>query len=292
MGNVFEQHSYTVTKVGGPHFPKEVIPCAGQRGPSPAAPSPAEFSAGLAGSGPTRSRRGERPRCSSSSRPGPVFAATKGWREGGAGSRRHSHSGKRRGMACAPLPPARPPPSIHPPFTPSLQAAAALDGRNLSRGAAVPGQTGAGKHMAEVTMAAPCSLSAAPPSLPPPALAETRCRYRFACGPCHRWSARRTRPGAPPSSTSSRPGAAPHAQGRDWRARRGGMAGAARGTLGTRPAARGGGGAGHAPRGAGPHPEPAQSRSAAPPGLELRLVGAGEQRRRETGRGWGASTSF
>lgn len=53
------------------------------------------------------------------------------------------------------------------------------------------------------------------------------------------------------------------------------------------PPARVGGGAGHAPRGTGPLPEPAQSRGAAPPGLEPRLAGAAEQRSRETGRGRG-----
>lgn len=243
-------------------------------------PPTAEFPAGLARSDATRSGRG---RASSEQQqpPWPGARCSQGTEGGGGGTApplrllEAARDGVCSFSACLP---------------PSLQATAARDGRNLSRGAAVPGQPGAGEHMAEVTMAAPYSLLAAPP-FSPRLPGGARRRYRFACGPCHRWSARRTRPGAPPWWTSPRPGAAPHAQRRDGSAPKGGMAGAARGTLGTRPAARGGGGAGHATQGAGLLTEPAQSWGAAPPDLGPRLAGAAEQRGRETGRGQRSSST-
>lgn len=74
-----------------------------------------------------RGRAGaERPPCSS--RPAPVFAATEGRRAGDAGSRRHSDSWKRPGMACAPRPPASLPPS----FLSSLPARSSGPGRKES----------------------------------------------------------------------------------------------------------------------------------------------------------------
>lgn len=145
---------------GGPHFRKQVIPCAGQRGHSPTVPSPAGLPAGLAGSSPTRSGRG---RASSVQRqpPWPGVRCYQGKEGGGRGIAsplrllEAAWDGGCFSSACLPS-------SILPLFPP-CKAAAAWDGRNLSRGAAVPGLS---EHMAGVTMAAPCSLLPAPPFPP------------------------------------------------------------------------------------------------------------------------------
>lgn len=164
MGNVFENHSYRYASRGRPPLSEAGYSLCWAAGTFPTAPSPAELPAGLAGSGPTRSGRG---RASSVQQqpPWPGVRCYRGKEGGGRGIAsplrllEAARDGECFSSACLP-------PSILPLFPP-CKAAAARDGRNLSRGAAVPGQSGAGEHMAGVTMAAPCSLLPAPPFPPP-----------------------------------------------------------------------------------------------------------------------------
>lgn len=134
---------------------------AGQWGSSPAARSPAEFPAGLVR--PQRSGQG-RAISVQQQPPRPGACGYQGKEGGGRGiaSPLRLLEAARDGV-CS-----RPPSCLPLSFLYALPAGSSGPGRkDLSRGAAVPGQSGAGEHMAGPTMAAPCSLLPAPPFPPP-----------------------------------------------------------------------------------------------------------------------------